>query len=151
MDCPLHPTITKVTPTDEGFSARALCHINGFPGEVRLNVETIPHGYVSFTIHLFDPVAFRWMPVDSMTLEEMPREENEERLTWLNRIASALWERADMIVRTAHRRQEEWETATFLAQQRALRHEVTVHIAPTENATQDAFTAVDRGVLVEDH
>lgn len=101
------PTITEVTSTHDGYTCRALCLVDGYPAQIEITVDLQTPRYSSFALQVFNPLEMRWDTIVSATPERVGHMEVIADLERLNEIAMKLWVEAELIVTTAHRRQDE--------------------------------------------
>lgn len=125
MTIPEHPLITAVTPLRNGYQARALCRIDGFPAEVRTSVDTENQRYSEYSILLWNPHQLEWSQVHRLSYDEVGHMPplliaEQEVIANLNDVARALWRVADAIVRIGRERQEDIDAAAFVRENTAL-------------------------------
>lgn len=120
------PNITSAVSTEDGYRVRTLCLVDGFPAEIDIQVDTTHRQkYSQYTIQVYDAVNQRWgATIADLKPEEVGRmpilHDEPETLVELNRVASLLWEMADLIARTARECQEEINTAAYVRNRLAL-------------------------------
>jgi hypothetical protein len=129
------PNITSTIAMPDGFMARALCLVYGYPAEVRIEVDTRTLSYSSAKVHMFNPIAMQWDTVYGLAYPELRTElpsaiydsvdtimggrvvlseSPGEVLPALNDLALHMWKVAQEIVTISHRRQDELDVNLYL-------------------------------------
>lgn len=109
------PNIVATVNIEDGYLARALCLVDGFPAEVRIKIDTHKQKYSDYDISVYDPVRQEWARrVYSLDFDEVGRlpfdGTDPATIAELNKIADLLWRAANVIVTGARLRQEQIET-----------------------------------------
>ena len=152
------PIISRITPVRDGYMARSLCLVDGFPAEVRLNVNTEHQRYSEYWIDVWSPRQMRWaLRVITLAFDDVGHMpplligEAEARAT-LALLAEQLWHDANTIVQLGRERQEDVDAATFLHEQMSL-DRARPAAAPLPIVVHDAepvYRFDDQGTLVPD-
>jgi hypothetical protein len=109
------PQIVATVNIEDGYLARALCLVDGFPAEVRIKIDTHKQKYSDYDISVYDPIRQEWARrVYHLDFDEVGRlpfdGTDATTIAELNRIADLLWRAANVIVTGARLRQEQIET-----------------------------------------
>lgn len=148
------PHITEVVTTDEpGYRVRTLCHVDGFPAYVDLDVNTRRQEYSTFTIKVFDPTSRSWDVVWNLLPDEVGHMpvigDQPDTLVRLNEIADVLWHVATEVMRTARQRydmvdaigkQVERRTADLITE---VEMDIMLRTLDEEYATNPDFAVTD--------
>jgi len=147
------PRVVSVVPVRDGYTARALCLVDGLPAETRARVDTDNPRHSDYWIRVWDPEAVNW----TGRVYELDHEEvgllpplliaEPEVLARLNHVFETLWYTANAIVRTGRERRENLEDVSMLHRARMTRTETG---AGREDPPPDSdpYIAVDRGEMV---
>lgn len=156
------PNIVATIPTEDGYLARGLCLVDGFPAEVTLDVDTHRQKYSRFDIRMFDAVRLEWGTIYTLKSEEVGRlpilGNDAETITELNRVADLLWQAANVVAYTARVRQEALDTNDHVRDALTLEAARAARDAAARPAVEDELDAptihkgdfVQKGELVED-
>lgn len=110
------PQIATTVDTDEpGYSARALCTVDGLAAEVRLRVHTKYQERSHYRIDVFDGDHMTWFTVYALKYEDVGRMpvlgNDPSALIELNAVAERLWSTANAIVAHSRSRGDQLELA----------------------------------------
>lgn len=112
------PNIVSTVSIHEGYVARSLCLVDGYPSEVRVSVDIRHQEYSRYDIFVFNPVTMSWDEVYSLGYADvghMPVIGNDpDTLIELNTVAQLLWRTAQVVVTGAHRRQDEVDVHLYV-------------------------------------
>lgn len=156
------PNIVATIPTEDGYLARGLCLVDGFPAEITLDVDTHRQKYSRFDIRMFDAVRLEWGTLYTLKAEEVGRMpilgNDAETIVELNRVADLLWQAANAIAITARLRQEVIDTNDHVRDALTLDAARSARDAATRPAVEEELDAptihkgdfVQKGELVDD-
>lgn len=119
------PNIVSTVSTEDGYSVRTLCLVDGFPAEIDIDVDTHRQKYSHFWIRVYNPVQQEWgANITTMTPQEVGRmpilHDEAETLAKLNEIAGHLYDMATVIFRTGRIRQAELDEEEYVCHRLAL-------------------------------
>lgn len=149
------PNIVATIPTEDGYLARGLCLVDGFPAEVTLNVDTHRQKYSQFHIRMFDAVRLEWGTIYTLQSEEVGRlpilGNDAETIVELNRVAELLWQAANVVAVTARTRQEVLDTNDHVRDALTLEAARSARNAVARPAVEDDLDApeIHKGEFVE--
>lgn len=147
---PRRPYIESTVNIEDGYLARDLCVVDGFPAEIYIKIDTHKQRYSDYLIKIYDPLQKNWTTIYSLEFDEVGRlpfdGTDPETIRQLNIIAHRLWEAAQLVTIHARERQEEIDTADFVRNNTALD---AARYVPVEDPSPIwPVTEVDRGELV---
>jgi hypothetical protein len=150
------PNIVATITTEDGYRARGLCLVDGFPAEVTLDVDTHRQKYSRFDIRVFDPVRMSWEHIYKLDSEEvgrLPILGNEpETIVQLNEVANLLWQAANVVLFSARVRQEQIDTADHVRDALALEDARAARCPAPVPAKEDELDApvIHKGEFVQE-
>jgi hypothetical protein len=104
------PTIITPVNIRDGYMARSLCLVDGFPADITLRVDTRTPSFSTYSINVFDAAHGQWIEclytLDSEEVGDMPVFP-EDGLPKLQQLAELLWNAANAIMITARMRQDD--------------------------------------------
>ena len=120
------PVIAGVTPKRDGYTARALCLVDGLPAQVHISIDTEMPKYSDYRIDVWDAVRQTWThSIYSLTHDEVGHippllVAETEAMAMLNTAAELMWHAANAIMQTGRLRQEEIDRNVFVQENLAL-------------------------------
>lgn len=105
------PHIAAIAEGRDKYVARALCLVDGFPAEVKIDIDTDTPRYSSYYINVWSARDMMWAQVHSLSFDDvghMPSRISEmgELLVKLNQVAHLLWSVANAVLTGGRERQE---------------------------------------------
>lgn len=131
-------TAASIERQRDGWIARVDCVLDGFPGEVEIQLDDEHRRYSSATVQVFDPVRIAWSQVYSMPkgkIQDLPiLADTPEGLAQLNALAMYLYSIGTYILAKSRVRQNEVDAETAAAEEMA---KITVRDAHYAKMTEE--------------
>lgn len=104
------PNIVSTVSSHDGYVARGLCLVDGFPSEIRIKVDIRHQEYSTYEIVVFNPISMSWDQVYELNYDDighMPMiGDDPDTLIELNTVAQLLWQTANVVMTSARVRQD---------------------------------------------